>query len=91
MPGQPRESVVRRGSEHSTTLRLVLRYRNVQSHSDLGAGRAQRSPVYRTATSAFFVRVGTRCWSILKIEGFDVHNVPESSQAWLNAKYPVDK
>lgn len=29
--------------------------------------------------------------SILKSKGFDVHNVPGSWQAWLNAKYPVEK
>lgn len=29
--------------------------------------------------------------SILQNEGFDVHNVPGSWQAWLNAKYPVEK
>ena len=29
--------------------------------------------------------------SILKTAGFDVRNVPGSWQAWLNAKYPVEK
>ncbi len=29
--------------------------------------------------------------SILQNDGFDVHNVPGSWQAWLNAKYPVEK
>ena len=29
--------------------------------------------------------------SILKNEGFEVHNVPGSWQAWLNAKYPIEK
>ena len=29
--------------------------------------------------------------SILQAEGFDVHNVPGSWQAWVNAKYPVEK
>lgn len=29
--------------------------------------------------------------SILKNEGFDVHNVPGSWQAWQNAKFPVEK
>lgn len=29
--------------------------------------------------------------SLLKIEGFDVHNVPGSWQAWLSAEYPVEK
>lgn len=29
--------------------------------------------------------------SILKTDGFDVRNVPGSWQAWLNAKYPVEK
>jgi hydroxyacylglutathione hydrolase len=29
--------------------------------------------------------------SILQAEGFDVHNVPGSWQAWMNAKYPVEK
>ncbi len=29
--------------------------------------------------------------SILDAQGFDVHNVPGSWQAWVNAKYPVEK
>lgn len=29
--------------------------------------------------------------SILKNQGFDVHNIPGSWQAWLNAKYPIEK
>jgi len=29
--------------------------------------------------------------SILKNQGFEVHNVPGSWQAWQNAKYPVEK
>lgn len=29
--------------------------------------------------------------SMLQTEGFDVHNVPGSWQAWRNAKYPIEK
>ena len=29
--------------------------------------------------------------SILKTKGLDAHNVPGSWQAWINAKYPVEK
>jgi hydroxyacylglutathione hydrolase len=29
--------------------------------------------------------------SILQAEGFAVHNVPGSWQAWVNSKYPVEK
>jgi hydroxyacylglutathione hydrolase len=49
---------------------------------------SKQKPVAVYCDSGYRASLAT---SILKTEGFDVHNVPGSWQAWLNAKYPVEK
>ncbi len=48
----------------------------------------KKKPVAVYCDSGYRASIGT---SILQNEGFDVHNVPGSWQAWINAKYPVEK
>lgn len=48
----------------------------------------RRKPVAVYCNSGYRASLAT---SILHTEGFDVHNVPGSWQAWLNAKYPIEK
>ena len=46
------------------------------------------SPVAVYCDSGYRASLGT---SILQKQGFKVHNIPGSWQAWVNAKYPVEK
>jgi hydroxyacylglutathione hydrolase len=46
------------------------------------------APVAVYCDSGYRASLGT---SILQKEGFKVHNIPGSWQAWVNAKYPVEK
>ena len=48
----------------------------------------KKKPVAVYCDSGYRASLGT---SILQQEGFDVHNVPGSWQAWKNAKYPIEK
>jgi hydroxyacylglutathione hydrolase len=48
----------------------------------------KKKPVAVYCDSGYRASLGA---SILKKEGFEVHNVPGSWQAWKNAKYPVEK
>ena len=48
----------------------------------------KKKPVAIYCDSGYRASLGT---SILQQEGFDVHNVPGSWQAWKNAKYPIEK
>ncbi|MDP2054157.1 MAG: MBL fold metallo-hydrolase [Acidobacteriota bacterium] len=53
------------------------------------AGELQKEkPVVIYCDSGYRASLGT---SILQQEGFDVHNVPGSWQAWKSAKFPVEK
>ena len=45
-------------------------------------------PVAVYCDSGYRASLGT---SILKSEGFKVHNIPGSWQAWKNADYPIEK
>jgi hydroxyacylglutathione hydrolase len=45
-------------------------------------------PVVVYCDSGYRASLGT---SLLEQDGFEVHNVPGSWQAWQNAKYPVEK
>ncbi len=49
---------------------------------------AKKKPVAIYCDSGYRASLGT---SILQQEGFEVHNVPGSWQAWKNAKYPIEK
>lgn len=46
------------------------------------------APVAVYCDSGYRASIGT---SILQKQGFEVHNIPGSWQAWVNAKYPVEK
>jgi hydroxyacylglutathione hydrolase len=46
------------------------------------------APVAVYCDSGYRASLGT---SILQKQGFKVHNIPGSWQAWVNAKYPVEK
>ena len=48
----------------------------------------KNAPVAVYCDSGYRASLGT---SILQKEGFKVHNIPGSWQAWVNAKYPVEK
>ena len=48
----------------------------------------KKKPVAVYCDSGYRASLGA---SILQQEGFEVHNVPGSWQAWKNAKYPVEK
>ena len=48
----------------------------------------KKKPVAIYCDSGYRASLGT---SILQQQGFEVHNVPGSWQAWKNAKYPVEK
>jgi hydroxyacylglutathione hydrolase len=46
------------------------------------------APIAVYCDSGYRASLGT---SILQKQGFNVHNIPGSWQAWVNAKYPVEK
>lgn len=48
----------------------------------------KKKPVAVYCDSGYRASLGS---SILQQEGFEVHNVPGSWQAWTNAKYPIEK
>ena len=48
----------------------------------------KKKPIAVYCDSGYRASLGT---SILQQQGFQVHNVPGSWQAWQNAKYPVEK
>jgi hydroxyacylglutathione hydrolase len=53
------------------------------------SGELKKStPVAVYCDSGYRASLGT---SILQAQGFEVHNIPGSWQAWVNAKYPVEK
>jgi hydroxyacylglutathione hydrolase len=49
---------------------------------------AKDAPVAVYCDSGYRASLGT---SVLQKQGFNVHNIPGSWQAWVNAKYPVEK